>query len=436
MDKLHAGWVCVIEASKSGQRATGSGMVLLTLLVASIFINYIDRSNLSVAAPLIQKQMNFTDGQMGLLFSAFFWTYSSLQLVGIAGWLSDRFSVGWVFAASFIVWSAATLATGMLSGFLALFTMRLILGAGESLAYPCYCRILANEVPQHQRGRANAFLDAASKLGPGLGTFVGGLMMVRYGWRVFFVLLGLASLVWLIPWLRCMPRTPGVASASIVPFSFLREMLSKRTAVGTLCGHFLANYFWFFLLIWLPSYLVKERAFSITRMATVGSLAYCSVAGATICAGWLSDRLVARGVSVTKVRKTIVVVGLLGSSAVLPVAFIQDQTQSLAFLFVSCMAFGTYTSNHWAITQTVAGPVMAGRWTSVQNGVGNYSGIFASWLTGLIVQHTGSYQFAFVVAAFVVVLAAFMWGWVVGPVRQVDWSAEITRGEQNAVARA
>lgn len=353
----------MIRTGESSQAATASGTVLLVLLVASIFINYVDRSNLSIAAPLIQQQMHFTDGQMGLLFSALFWTYSSLQLVGIAGWLSDRFSVGWTFAASFLVWSGATLATGMLSGFVALFAMRLILGAGESLAYPCYCRMLATEVPQQQRGRANAFLDAASKLGPGLGTFVGGLMMVRFGWRIFFVLLGLASLAWLVPWLRFMPRTPGIASASIVPFSFLREMLSKRTAIGTLCGHFLANYFWFFLLIWLPSYLVKERGFSIARMATVGSMAYCSVAAATICAGWLSDWFIANGVPVTKVRKSVVVVGLIGSGAVLPVAYLHNEAQSLAFLFLSCIAFGTYTSNHWAITQTVAGPLMAGRWT-------------------------------------------------------------------------
>jgi ACS family D-galactonate transporter-like MFS transporter len=424
----------VIGETQTGRVVTGTGTVLLILLVVSIFINYIDRSNLSIAAPLIQKDMHFSDSQMGLLFSAFFWTYSSLQLVGIAGWLSDRFSVGWVFTASFLVWSCATLATGVLSGFVALFTMRLILGAGESLAYPCYCRILASEVPQHQRGRANALLDAASKLGPGLGTFIGGLMMVRFGWRVFFLVLGLSSLLWLIPWLRAMPRTPGVRSASIMPFTFLREMLRKRTAIGTLCGHFLANYFWFFLLIWLPSYLVKERGFSITRMATVGSLAYCAVAAATLCAGWISDWLIGRGASVTKVRKSVVVIGLLGSGAVLPVAFIHDETKSLVFLFISCMAFGTYTSNHWAITQTVAGPVMAGRWTSVQNGIGNYSGIFASWLTGHIVQHTGSFQLAFGLAGIVVVLAAVLWGWVVGPVREVTWSREAGTGEQNAVA--
>ena len=425
----------MIPERKSGPAAaTAGGSALLILLVASIFINYIDRSNLSIAAPLIERQMHFKEAQMGLLFSAFFWTYSSLQLVGVAGWLSDRFSVGWVFAGGYLVWSCATLITGLLSGFAGLFAMRLVVGAGESLAYPCYCRILATNVPQHQRGRANAFLDAASKLGPGVGTFIGGLAMARFGWRIFFVLLGAASLLWLLPWLRWMPRASGDRSASIIPLSFLREMLAKRTAIGTLSGHFLANYFWFFLLIWLPSYFVKERGFSMARMATVGSAAYCAVAGATICAGCLSDWLIARGMSVTKVRKGIVVAGLLGSSAVLPVAFVHDQLTSLVFLFASCMAFGAYTSNHWAITQTVAGPVMTGRWTSVQNGIGNYSGIFASWLTGLIIQRTGSFRMAFAVAGVVVVLAAIMWGCVVGPICEVNWTNSTGRGEKSAVA--
>jgi len=422
--------------SRSGVSAGSTGWILLTLLVVSIFINYVDRSNLSIAAPIIQKEMHFSDSQMGLLLSAFFWTYSSLQLVGVAGWLSDRFPVGWVFAASFVIWAGATLATALLSGFVALFAMRLLLGAGESLAYPCYCRILASEVPQQQRGRANALLDAASKLGPGLGTFLGGLMMARFGWRVFFLALGISSLLWLVPWLRSMPRTPGVRSASILPFTFVREMLRKRAAIGALCGHFLANYFWFFLLIWLPSYLVKERGFSLTRMATIGSLAYCAVACGTLCAGWISDWLITRGASVTKVRKSVVVLGLLGSGTALPVGFIQDETESLLCLFVSCIAFGVYTSNHWAITQTLAGPVMAGRWTSVQNGIGNYSGIVAAWFTGQIVEHTGSFRLAFVVAGVVVISAAAMWGWIIGPVQEVTWTAQSRKGEPNAVSAA
>jgi MFS family permease len=322
----------------------------------------------------------------------------------------------------------------VLSGFVALFLVRLILGAGESLAYPCYCRILAAEVPQQQRGRANALLDAASKLGPGLGTLVGGLFMVRFGWRVFFIVLGIVSLGWLLPWIRVMPRTPGVRSASVLPFALLGEMLRMRSAIGVLCGHFLANYFWFFLLIWLPSYLVKARGFSLTRMAAVGSAAYCAVAAGTLCAGWISDWLIEQGRSVTKVRKSIVVLGLLGSAVALPVGLIRDERQALVLLFLSCISFGTYTSNHWAITQTLAGPVMVGRWTSIQNGIGNYSGVFASWLTGQMVERTGSCHLAFGVAGIVVILAALMWGWVVGPVREVVWASESGPGEQNAVS--
>src|SRR5690242_13793622 len=102
------------EDDKAQRAIKSTRTVLLTLLVISIFINYIDRANISIAAPLIQREMHFTDSQMGLLFSAFFWTYSSLQLVGVAGWLSDRFPVGWVFTASFIVWACATLAMGAL----------------------------------------------------------------------------------------------------------------------------------------------------------------------------------------------------------------------------------------------------------------------------------------------------------------------------------
>src|SRR5918997_738149 len=111
---------------------------LLILLVASIFINYIDRSNLSIAAPLVQDELSLDPKQLGSLLGAFFWTYALIQLFGIAGWLADRFPVGWVLAGGFLVWTLSTAASGMVTGFGALFAMRLLLGAGESIAYPCY----------------------------------------------------------------------------------------------------------------------------------------------------------------------------------------------------------------------------------------------------------------------------------------------------------
>src|SRR3954466_2505816 len=190
----------VVKDRTHEPKVTAAKYVLPLLLTTSMFINYIDRSNLSIAAPLMQKDMALTTAQIGVLSSAFFWTYALFQLLGISGWFCDRFRVTIVFGISAFVWGASTIVTGMLTSFWAIFAMRLVLGAGESFAYPCYSRILATDVPQTHRGTANALLDAASKLGPSVGMFLGGLLLVRVSWRIFFIVLGVISLAWLIPW--------------------------------------------------------------------------------------------------------------------------------------------------------------------------------------------------------------------------------------------
>jgi MFS transporter, ACS family, D-galactonate transporter len=394
---------------------------LLVLLVISIFINYIDRGNLSIAAPLLEKELSMTSSQLGALLSSFFWTYALIQLFGIAGWLTDRFPVGWVLAAGYFAWSAATAATGLVSSFTGLFVMRLILGAGESVAYPCYSKILAGDFPQHHRGLANALIDAGSKIGPALGTFAGGILIAQVGWRWFFIALGLASLVWLIPWLMYMPRDRAAEIIAQHRGPGLKELLSKRSAWGAFFAHFCGNYYWFFLLTWLPMYLVRERKYSMEAMATIGSVVYLAIGAATVLAGWYSDRKIRQGSSPTKVRKAIVTGGLIGSTIILPVSVIQDNTISIALLMVACMSFGVYCSNHWAITQTLAGPLAAGRWTSIQNGVGNLSGIAAPWVTGVVVEKTGAFYLAFVVSAVIALIGAFLWGVVVGHVETVKW---------------
>jgi MFS transporter, ACS family, D-galactonate transporter len=391
---------------------------LLILLIVSIFLNYIDRGNLSIAAPFIETEMQLSGRELGSLLGAFFWTYALLQLFGVAGWFADRFPVGWVLAAGFIVWTGATALSGLVAGATALFAMRLILGAGESVAYPCYSKILASDFPQHHRGLANALLDAGSKLGPGLGTLIGALLIARIGWRAFFVVLGVGSLFWLIPWLLWMPRHQPTTAVASREMPSIRKILGLRAAWGSFLGHFCGNYFWFFLLTWLPMYLVRERKFSLEGMGLVGSIVYFAIAAATVVAGWLSDRWIRAGYSPTRVRKTIVVTGLGFSTIILPVSVIPNETASLALLLLACMSFGVYTSNHWAITQTLAGPLAAGRWTSIQNGVGNLAGIAAPWFTGVVVESTGSFYLAFVTAGLIALAGAFLWGVVVGRVEQ------------------
>src|SRR5215470_17283380 len=158
--------------------------IALTLLVVSVFINYVDRGNLSIAVPLLKNELGISASQLGILLSAFFWTYTVMLFV--CGWFVDRFDASRVLALGYLVWSLSTAATGLVHGFAMLLLARLFLGMGESVAFPCYSKILARHLPEHRRGFANGAIIAGMKLGPAAGTLGGGLLMANYGWRPVF----------------------------------------------------------------------------------------------------------------------------------------------------------------------------------------------------------------------------------------------------------
>jgi len=412
------------ESPRITARMSNLEWTLVLLLVLSVIINYIDRSNLSLAVPLIQRQFALSPMQIGSLLSAFFWTYALLQLSGIAGWVSDRFPVGWVMLGGYLLWTGATALTGLVSSFSTLYIARLLLGVGESVAYPCYSRIFA-QLPQQHRGRANALIDAGTKLGPSAGLFVGGILLVHFGWRLLFIVMGVGGLLWILPWVPLMPRDDrAVEAKSAAALPSFMKLLQVKSAWGTFLGHFCGNYFFYFMLAWLPNYLVGEQKMSIASMSRLTSAVFLLIATSTVIAGWLSDRLIAAGVSVTRVRRTVVVGGLGVASSLLALAFVpRNLTLSLAVMAVACVGYGAFASNHWAISQTLAGPAMAGRWTSVQNGIANLSGIIAPWVAGWIMQINGSSRLAFVVTGGVALIGAFLWGLLVRRVEPVQWDA-------------
>ena len=401
---------------------TGKEWRVLALLVLSGFLNYVDRANLSVGATNIQAELHLSDYHLGMLLSAFFWTYATFQVFVIAGWLVDRFNVCWVLAIGFFIWSGATAVTGMATAFGTMFCLRLLLGMGESIAYPSYSRILANNFPEHHRGFANAAIDAGTKGGPALGTLLGGLLMARFGWRAFFVALGFGTLMWLVPWFLWMPRGKGVAAGQDTTdapgiVALLREPGVWWTAGGLFCS----NYYWYFLITWLPAYMEKERHYPKTKMAVVVSLAFLAISISSVTSGWLSDRWIAHGGTPTRVRKTFAGLGLTLSTIVLPVALVRDERIAVALLFGACICFGIYTSNVFAITQSLAGPRAAGTWTGLQNGFANLAGVAAPWLTGWVVQHTGQFYLAFLVAVVMVLAAAGMFVFGIGPIERVEF---------------
>ncbi len=411
-------------AGLNGKRSGRGQWTLLALLVFSICINYIDRGNLSIAAaaPGFRSDLLIDSESLGLLFSMFFVTYASFQIV--AGWLIDRYNVVPVFTIGYVLWSVATILTGFAGGFAGLLAWRLVLGVGEAVAYPAYSKFLAAGFPEERRGLANSLIDAGSRMGPAIGIVVGGQIAAHYGWRMVFIVIGGIGLIWLLPWLWHMRGNLGVARGTAQGTAggvSLRQILSLRQAWGTFLGLFCLNYSWYFVLSWLPTYLRDERHYSMQMISIYGSLPFWAVAGTSVVFGALSDRLIRGGHTPTRVRLACLGGGLSLSALMIPAYMIQDQVASMALMVIACLSLGVASSNLWAVTQTLAGPAAAAQWTGLQNAMGNIAGILSPYVAGLIVSRTGSFFLVFVVASAVAVTGALSYWFIVRRVEPVQW---------------
>lgn len=391
---------------------------VLVLLFLSVFINYIDRSNLSIAAPLLKDELGISASQLGILLSAFFWTYSTCQI--LSGWLVDRFDVKWVFAAGFFLWSSATAVTGLVHSLVLLTVVRVVLGIGESVAFPGYSKILATHCPEGRRGLGNAFVAAGLSLGPSFGLLFGGTLVAQYGWRPFFIAIGSVCLLWLLPWILWMPSAPATAKEE-GRGPGMREILRQRSAWGTFLGLFCGNYFLYSMVTWLPFYLVRERHLSMAAMAKVGGGYFLMAAISASLSGWSSDRWIRAGYTPTVVRKSFLVVGCVGSGFFLLASVIAPFPWSVVWLMLTGVCFGLSASNVWAVTQRLAGPRAVGRWCGLQLFVSNSSGIVAPAVAGFLLDRTGHFFWPFLIVSMLLWMGALVWIFVVGPIEPVEW---------------
>ncbi len=390
----------------------------LLLLVICAVINYVDRGNLSIAAPLLKDQLRISASQLGILLSAFFWTYTAMQFV--CGWLVESFDVNWIIAAGSLLWSLATATTGLVRGFLMLLAMRLLLGIGESVMMPACSKIFGFHLPEHHRGFANGLLQAGWCFGPAVGTLGSGLLIARYGWRPVFIGVGISSLVWLPAWIRWMPRVPEGASSLLQPPGFT-EILRRRSFLGVCAGHFSVNYLAYFMLTLLPFYLVHERQLSLDSMVKIASAYYGIEALSSVTSGWLADLFIRKGYTPTLVRKAAMVTGQTIAGTALVGCVLASSQWYLLWLVPLGLGSGAARAGPLTFAQSLAGPHATGKWTGLQNGFANLAGVVAPALSGFLIDRTGKFVMPFVITALLLGAGSFSWVFWVDRVEPITW---------------
>lgn len=408
-------------ATKEASRASGARITWVVVLIAlSVLLNYVDRGAIGVAAPLMKDDLQLSATGFGIAVSAFFWVYAPACL--FVGWLCDRFCVYRVFALGVTIWAVSTALTGFVGGLASLVLLRLFLGLGESIAFPGSSKIFAAEVPAERRGIANASVSAALAFGPALGVLFGGAILGEWGWRAVFWVFGLVTLLWLIPWqIAAAPlRAQSIAAPPAERVSMTR-LLRIPTLWRMGLVHFLSNYGFYFLLAWLPLYLVGTRGYSIGEMTMLTTLSFTTQGVVALGAGWLSDHLVARGSHEGELRRWLMITGQLAMAAAIAGIAVADGAAMLAlWLIVAGIGTGLIATNLFAIGQIFAGPRAAGSWVGVQNALGNISGIVGPVITGLIVDYLGGYGWAFASAAALSALGALLWWTIIPDISEIE----------------
>ena len=342
----------------------------------------------------------------GVLLSAFFWSYTLMQIP--MGVLADRVNLRWLYAGAFTLWSMAQGLMGLSTGLASLIALRVLLGVGESIYLPGGSKIVSLLFPPAQRALPNGLFDAGTRTGLVVEGVLVPYMLTHYGWRVSFSAVGFAALLWLIPWFLVTPRSsaaprPAETRPPVPIGQRIGALVTNRNLLGICLGFFCFDYYWYFLVNWLPDYLVTSRGLTMMRAGIYAALPYMVFGLSEPIGGWIADRLIMAGWNETKVRKTIVTVAFLTGLMLIPAARVNTPGAAVALIIGGCLV-GLATGNMLVILQNCAPRSEIGLWTGIYNFVGNIAGILSPIITGVLISKTGSYTPPFVLAAVLIAI--------------------------------
>jgi MFS transporter, ACS family, D-galactonate transporter len=393
---------------------------LVGLLFAASLINYLDRAAISFALPLISRDFQLTSQSKGVLLSSFFWSYALMQIP--IGWAADRFNLRWLYAGAFAIWSFAQGLTGFSGSLFTLIGFRILLGVGESIYLPGGTKIVSLLFSSKERGVPSGLFDFGTRTGLVLEGILVPWLLVRFGWRHTFVLLGLTALLWLAPWFWFSPRHLQAANTNVGSTDSAKRLarsLFNRNLIGICLGFFCFDYYWYVLVTWLPDYLVTVRHLSIIRAGFYASLAFFTFGIAEPLGGWVADSLIRRGWNETATRKVIVTVAF-SMGALLIAAMRAEHTNIAIPLLVGASLVGLATGNLIAIVQSCAPVAEVGIWTGAENFAGNLAGIIAPLAVGFLITSHGSYVPGFELASIVLFVGTLAYWFVVGELKPQD----------------
>ena len=412
-------------------------LLMLALITGATLINYLDRTVISVAAPLLSKDLQLSPAVMGLVFAAFSWTYAVSQIPG--GILLDRIGVRLTYFLSIALWSVCTTLQGLSSGLASLFSARLALGVAEAPAFPCNSRVLSTWFPQHERARATGVYSIGQYFGLAFLSPVLFWISAAWGWRALFLIVGVTGIVFALTWIAVYrdPHTSrrinqaeldhiaaggGLAERHAAPRFEWRNiglLMRQRQILGASIGQFASNSTLVFFLTWFPTYLATERHMAWLRIGFFAILPFIAATAGVVGGGVLSDFLLRRTGSANIARKLPIVSGLLLASTIVAADFLHDDATVIAVM--SLAFFGQGMCNlGWTLITDVAPKRLLGLTTGLFNLCANLAGIVTPLVVGLIVSATGSFAWALGFIAILAIGGVFSYIFLLGDVRRVE----------------
>ncbi len=413
---------------------------MLGLVFINVAINYLDRSNLSVAAADLGGELKLSSVQLGLIFSAFGWTYAALQIPG--GLVADRIRPRVLYAVCLVTWSLATIGQGFVSGFASLFGFRLATGTFEAPSYPINNRIVTSWFPNHERASAIAMYVSGQFIG--LAFLTPALVALQYyaGWRGMFIVTGLIGLVWGLVWyllyrdplehkgvnqaeLDYIEKGGGVlrrkddevAKSAVWQWNDLKQVISSRTLWGVYIAQFCVNATLWFFLTWFPTYLVQYRGLSFLKTGYLTSIPFLSACAGLLLSGFLSDNLIKKGYSVSLSRKAPIIFGLILSGSIVGANYTSDT--ALVILFMSVAFFGAGMALiSWIFVSLLSPKNLVGLTGGVFNFMGNLASIIVPIVIGYLASG-GNFEPALVFIGSLGLLGAFSYIFLVGKIERI-----------------